>query len=243
MRRKYFPFLLLFFGLLIYTEVQARTAIVAYGSRSRSPSGAYQEWAFNDPAIGGGFRFGMNGRFSFGLDYMKQKMEGATEHHVGATSDALLGMAELSKRDISAWGLTPGVVLGSWDDTESIFLHSLTGIFYVSFWPNPGSRWIVEPLVGFIGGVGVAENRSRHTEHYDPVVFEIIDYIEGEPGHSYMLGGYGDYRETGLHSIKPLGGMEVALNFCPLRNFLITSGVRYLYNYGLDIRTGFGLAF
>ncbi len=238
---------------LIFTlasDANAKTAFIAYGSKSLAPNGAFSNWDFNgDPAFGAGIRFGMDGRFSFGLDYISQKMNrrsiirgpiALVRLKNNEISWVWQGMtaADLRHFEISQDDLSRLDSLVYTENSESGLFNVITTTLYVSLTPKNGSRLIVEPVVGFIGGVSIGQNRINYRYYYEPELDNILGYhfqFSDDNGSGYS-------RET-KYTYKPLAGMSFGLNFFPVENIIVAPEIRYLYNFGFNIRTGIGVAF
>ncbi len=226
-------------------NANAKTAFIAYGSKSLAPNGAFSDWDFSgDPAFGGGIRFGMDGRFSFGLDYMGQKMNGETSRIFGMSGQNFISDANYFGVDISKYNITPEELFAYADIGESGLLSVATGTFYISLMPENGSRLIVEPVIGFVGGISIVQHRTDSNAFYHQDLYD-IESLFGEEHFrfaSWFDDGSGHARET-KSSYKPLVGLSFGLNFFPVENIIVAPEIRYLYNFGFNVRTGIGVAF
>lgn len=224
------------FTLALVSAANAKIAFVAYGSKSMAPNGAFSDWKFTgEPAFGGGVRFGMDGRFSFGLDYMGQKMAGGYFRSPVTTGQTFI---DLAGRDLSEYGVQPNTKLYYFEETNSGTFNVITGAFYVSLMPETGSRLIVEPVIGFVGGASLARQNVDFNAYYHPRLDEIFGY------HFQFADDDGDgHGRSTQDSYKLLAGMSFGLNFFPVENLIIVPEIRYLYNFGFTARTGIGVAF
>ncbi|MFH1070565.1 MAG: hypothetical protein V1794_13190 [Candidatus Glassbacteria bacterium] len=242
MRRQLLALGLLMGGLLLYNEAQAKTAFLGHVSMSVAPTGPYNEWEFTgQPSFGAGVKLGMEGRFSFGLDYMGQAMEKSGWEYDRVLNDRgrdAIRIAEQLGMDISQFNIHPDDLLTYSTKTEDGTRHLVTGTLYINLVSENGSRLVVEPVIGAILGFAATQHRTNYEYFYHPVTTYLFGSDQPLPGDD----GSGHSRQT-KSEFKPVAGAAFGLNIFPVENFIISPEVRWLAGYGANFRVGTGVAF